>query len=85
MNCWLCLGWGVMDRIDTGETAWSDKTGGERGQRFPVYRLEVAVGTYHGKLIACPACKGHGGAPTEREAARLEVSAADTFTRPEEV
>jgi hypothetical protein len=55
--CWMCHGWDAIDKVDTGETTWSVATGGERGERLPIYRLELAPGTFNGELIDCPFCK----------------------------
>lgn len=58
MYCWMCHGYGVVDKRDTGETSWSGATGGERGQRFPIYSLHMAPSVFTGELIDCPVCKG---------------------------
>lgn len=62
MKCWLCHGWKLVDKRPTGETSWSDATGGEQGERFPIYSLHFAPGIYQGELIDCPVCTGrpHG-------------------------
>ena len=59
-NCWLCHGWQSVDKRQETQTAWSDRTGGERGERIPIYSLHVAFGTYEGQPITCPVCKGTG-------------------------
>ena len=59
-TCWMCHGWGEIDKQPTGNTAWSDRTGGEHGERFPVFQLVPAFGTYTGELITCPFCDGAG-------------------------
>lgn len=58
-NCWLCHGWTMVEKRDTGETAWSDATGGVQGQRFPVFNLIPAFGAVpsESELIECPVCR----------------------------
>ena len=70
--CWMCHGWGVLDRRDTGITSWSDGTGGPNGQRVPVYALYPAFATHEGVLIECPYCKSKY-APTPAGAGGDEV------------
>jgi hypothetical protein len=57
-HCWLCHGWGMVDRRTRDETSWSYPTGGPNGQRFPVYELHPAFASCVGELIECPVCRG---------------------------
>lgn len=56
-RCWMCGGHQWIDKRETGENPWwSDATGGESGQRWPVYSLHAAPGVHRGELIECPFC-----------------------------
>jgi len=56
--CWMCGGHQWIDKRETDENPWwSASTGGEQGQRWPVYSLHAAPGVFSGELIACPFCK----------------------------
>lgn len=69
-ECWLCRGWGAVDKRTSDETAWSGATGGERGERFPLYSLHFAPGVYYGELIDCPICQ-----PSARPFRRIATEA----------
>jgi hypothetical protein len=58
VNCWLCGGWGSVDKRDTGEKSWRDGPVGKIEN--PVYVLTMAPGTFEGELIECPVCRGSG-------------------------
>jgi hypothetical protein len=73
--CWMCHGWGVLDRRDTGVTAWSDGTGGPNGKRWPVYSLHAAIATHEGDLIECPYCKAKYAPPTPSVESEGEANA----------
>lgn len=55
-TCWMCGGWGHLDRRDTGER-WQRE--GDKAP-YPVFSLHAAPGTAQGELIECPFCGGTG-------------------------